>query len=313
MKVFILIFLISFSAIAGTSDFKSHFFINGKKVEGMKHVMVKPNTPTLMEVYFSDPRTGEVYKDFKIMHGKYMHMVIANKDLSVLKHIHPYFDPITGRFSMTLNMPYQDPDNQDGVATLAKPGMYMLMADVIVRGVGMRMDHAMVHVMGQTNQVQLVLEEDQNGVIEKFIYRDNIEKFPSYKAVFTHRQTVGCSGNIVDFEIEMFKRENGNYVPMLDFQPWLDEAAHAVWLSENYMNHMHHNMPFAHMHSPFVLDDDEDPTNDRVEDNVLRFNFFDEKTMLKGTQKMWIQFKHRDKIMKVPFIFNYSPQSPRGC
>ena len=32
----------------------------------MKHVMLMPNKPTLVEVYFSDPRTNEVYKDFQI-------------------------------------------------------------------------------------------------------------------------------------------------------------------------------------------------------------------------------------------------------
>ena len=146
MKLLFLILLFSFNAFANGIDFKSHFFVNGKKVEGMKHMMVMPNKPTLIEMYFTDPRTNEVYKDFKIMHGKYMHMVIANKDLSVFKHIHPYFDPITGRFAITVNMPYSDPDNQDAVTTLKTPGMYMVMADVIVAGIGMRMDHAMVHV-----------------------------------------------------------------------------------------------------------------------------------------------------------------------
>ena len=43
------------------------------------------------------------------MHGKYMHMVIVNKSLSVFKHIHPYFDPVTGRFAIAVNMPYSDP------------------------------------------------------------------------------------------------------------------------------------------------------------------------------------------------------------
>ena len=46
---------------------------------------------------------------------------------------------------------YADPDNQDAIATFTKPGMYMVMADVIVAGVGMRMDHAMLMVKGQTN------------------------------------------------------------------------------------------------------------------------------------------------------------------
>ena len=312
MKMLFLSLLVSFNLFAGTSDFKSHFFVNGKKVEGMKHVMLKPNQPTLLEMYFTNPATNEVYTDFKIMHGKYMHMIIANKDLSVFKHVHPYFDPTTGRFALTVNMPFADPDNQDARTALTKPGMYMIMADVIVKGIGMRMDHAMVHLMGRADSTQLVADDHNDNVITKYFRRSN-ENTPAYKTIFRKKLITGCSGNIVKFEIEMFHNVNGTYKPLLDFQPWLGEAAHSVWISENYMNHMHHNMPFAHMHSPFILDDDENDDNDTVYDHILRFNFHDEGVMLPGLQKMWIQFKHQDKIMKIPFIFDYQPGPPRSC
>ena len=104
-----------------------------------------------------------------------------------------------------------------------------------------------------------------------------------------------------------------SYQEFIDFEPWLGEAAHSVWLSEGYMNYMMGKMPFAHMHSPFILDDDDDPTNDRVFDHILRFNFHDQVVMLKGLQKMWIQFKDAGKIMKIPFIFNYAPRDIAGC
>ena len=187
MKLLILTLILSFNTFASTSDFKSHFFINGKKVKGMKHMMVKSNKPILIEMYFTNPKTEEIYKDYKVMHGKYMHMVIANKDLSVFKHIHPYFDPTTGRFAITVNMPYADPDNQDAVTTLKKPGMYMIMADVIVAGVGMRMDHAMVHVMGQSSHTQLSQDPNTDGTITKYFQRAN-EETPKYKAIFNKKQ-----------------------------------------------------------------------------------------------------------------------------
>ena len=313
MKSFILTLLVSFNAIASTSDFRSHYFVNGKKVEGMNHIMVQPDKPTLLEMYFTDPKTDEVYKDFKIMHGKYMHMVITNRDLSVFKHVHPYFDPITGRFAITVNMPYSDPDNQDATSALSKPGMYMVMTDVIVKGIGMRMDHAMVMVAGEQTRTPLNPDNtDDNWVITKYFKRDN-EEVPTYKSVFKQTAIAGCSGSIVKFEIEMYHYNGSEYIPLLNFQPWLREAAHAVWLSENYMRHMHHKMPYAHMHSPFILDDDDDDTNDRVYDHILRFNYHDQETMLAGLQKMWVQFKHQDKIMKIPFIFDYYPEINEDC
>ena len=117
----------------------------------------------------------------------------------------------------------------------------------------------------------------------------------------------------MQFEIEMFHNVNGDYLPLLDFEPWLGEAAHSVWLSEGYMRYMHHNMPFAHMHSPFILDDDNDDTNNQVYDHILRFNFHDQDTMLSGIQKIWVQFKHKNKVMKIPFIFNYRPDITTDC
>ena len=309
IKLF-LTFLFSFNLFAATSDFQSHFFINGEKIESLRPIQVNPGAPVLIEVYFTNPKTGEVHKQFKEMHGKFMHMVVLNRDLSIFKHIHPYLDPVTGRFAITLNMPYSDPDNQDAIATLQKPGMYMLMADVIVKNIGMRMDHAMVMVKGQNQPVDLVSDSQTNQIITKYFFRAN-ETVPTYKTIFSKRLISGCSGHIVHFEIEMFHYVNGDYQPLLDFQPWLKEAGHAVWVSENFMGHMHHQMPFAHMHSPLIQEDES--LRARVFDHILRFNFHDQEQMRPGLQKIWVQFKHRQKVMKIPFVFEYSPTPISGC
>ncbi len=312
IKNIILLLILTTNLYAGTSDFRSHFFINGKPVT-THHVMVMPGAPILLEVYFSNPRTDEIYKDFKLMHGKYMHMVVAKDDLSEFKHVHPYFDPTTGRFALTLNLPYQDPDNQDVRSALKTPGMFMVMTDVIVKGVGMRMDHIMLHGHGNYTAQSLQADLDDNGAITKLFKRETEETVPTYKTLFSKSQLAGCSGSIVSFEIEVFKHDgNGNYFEMMNFQPWLDEAAHSVWLSENYMRSMGAKMPFAHMHSPFILEDD-GTSSSRVYDHILRFNFHNQGQMKPGLQKIWVQFKDQDKIMKLPFIFNYIPQEISGC
>lgn len=113
-------FLLSFALLApamAMPDFKAHITVNGKT-----EFKATPGAPTSIELYFTDPHTQEVYKEFKVMHGKIMHMVLMKKDLSEFRHIHPYFDPVTGRFHITLNLPYSDPDNQDAVAALTEPG-----------------------------------------------------------------------------------------------------------------------------------------------------------------------------------------------
>lgn len=276
------------------ADVETHFRINGSE-----NGMLKPGAPSTIEIWYTDKQTGEVFKDFKLMHGKIMHMVILKNDLSIFKHIHPYLDSVTGRFMITLNMPLDDPDNFQTTNTITEGGMYMLMADVDIRHVGMRMGHKMAHVMGTHTQKALKLDPVlPDGTI--------IKNFSQYKREYQVRmntsQTAGCTGNLIEFNIELFlKNTDGDFEVVTDAQDWLTAGAHSVWASKGLMNG--HHMYFAHMHSDLP---DEGSTK-------FIFNFHDDKIMKAGIQKVWFQIKHRDKILTIPFIFNYTPMPTVSC
>lgn len=279
---------------AGMDDFKTHVAVNGGN-----NFKVDPAKPTSIEIYFTDPRTGEVYKDFKLMHGKLMHMVLVRNDLTSFRHIHPYFDPATGRFNITLNMPLADPDNQHVIHALMNPGMYMIMVDVEIKGVGMRMGHFMLGAKGEPKLEPLVLDPiDADMSVTKYFSRKGQapDAKPFYKATLSYQVVQGCMANLNEVYLEIYQLdESNNYVPVTDLSPWLGEGGHAIWLGEEAMQH-HMDMTMAHMHSEMPEDD-----------HTLIFNYFDKSKLYSGKQKMWIQVRHLDEVMTFSFVFEYYP------
>lgn len=292
-----LICLFIFPALA-QEDFAAHISVNGGQTRS-----VEPGRPFAIEMYFTDPRTGEVYKDYKVMHGKLMHMVLVKKDLSVFKHIHPYYDPATGRFHIALNLPVADPDNQHAADALTEPGAYMVMADVEIRGVGMRMAHFMLKASGDAASRPVILDPiDADMSITKHFQtpgRTDGQR-PYYKARLSMNVIPGCMANLNEMFLEVYALdENGRYRPVTDFSPWLGTGGHAIWLGERAMQEM--KMAMAHMHSEMPVDD-----------HVLRFNYFDKSTLLPGKQKVWFQFRHEEQVLTFPFVFDYYPPPVSG-
>ncbi|MCO4755483.1 MAG: hypothetical protein KC478_13460 [Bacteriovoracaceae bacterium] len=299
MRVAIIALILFCSTCYGASDFKAHININGTKT-----FQVEPSKPLSIEFYFSDPKTQSVYKHFELTHGKLMHMVLIKKDLSVFKHILPYFDPSTGRFRATLNMPYSDPDNQQAINALSTPGMYMIMVSVKVKGLGPRMAHLSLNAIGESVQKPIELDPiDADMSVTKFFLRNETDELPFYKARLSHATKPSCMSNHVDFKIELFERDDSNsYVPLEGVQPWLGNFGHAVWVSETLMSA--HKTYYAHLHS-------NSQKNDGYE-HILRFEYFDKSHFLPGKQKIWIQFKHKDKLVALPFVFEYYPAPVTG-
>jgi hypothetical protein len=295
MKLLMWTLLFSLSTAFAMSDVTGHFTINGKK-----KLMMKAGMPAVIEVWFTHNENNEVVKDYKVMHGKLMHMVLIKNDHSEFKHIHPYFDPVTGRFSMAINLPHSDPDNFDNQVTEA--GMYMLMADVEVKGKGMRMEHKMLHVMGQASREVLQLDPIANGIITK----EFMTHTGPIRGHFTHTKTYGCGNVLVDAELTLEKFENGNWLPLGELENWLSMGAHSIWVSEKFMGMP---MSYAHMHAKIpgiIIDENGDEIDEGPWDSVLRFNFNDQMIMKSGKQKIWIQIKHQGLIYTLPFVFSYN-------
>ncbi len=292
MKTILLLFVMMSALVFG--DVTSHFFLNGKAIKMHDMPMLNSNQISNLEFYFTRNKDGEVIKDFKVMHGKLMHMVIVKQDLSHFKHIHPYFDPVTGRFQITINIDHADPDNFATNNVFDGGGMYMVMVDIEPKGIGMRMFHHHVHVMGETKDKPLELQNNESNDFIRYFENDK------FQAHFNYSVIPGCKANIVQFDVT-FKVKNsvtGKYESQnVKFEQWLQTGAHSVWMSEGSM------MSMAHMHS----------AKPPLEDESYRFNFFDKKTMNPGLQKMWVQTKFDSVVHTFPFVFEYNPKFKTDC
>ncbi|MAZ49718.1 MAG: hypothetical protein CME65_14245 [Halobacteriovoraceae bacterium] len=300
MKYMIVSLLFSVSIFTQTAlaqmydDVTPHFRINSKETK-----MVMPGQPTTIEVWFTDTHSGEVIKEYKELHGKLMHMVLIKTDLSSFKHIHPYYEPVSGRFMITLNMPLNDPDNFHTNSSLTEPGMYMLMADVWPRGIGMRMGHIHVHAHGQHNMQRLELDP----VVNNKSIKEFTQYGRDYKLELEYWSTAGCNGHLVEFMSTLYeKNSQGVYEPATDIDPWLGAGAHSVWVSQGMMGGPA-GMHYAHMHSKIP-----------EEGSSHFFNFHDLGIMKAGPQKIWIQIKQKSKVLTIPVAFDYKlPSSPSTC
>lgn len=298
-KIILLLLAITAPMSFASTDVTAHFSINGKN-----KLMTQPNEPAVIEIFFTDNKTNEVIKDYKVMHGKIMHMVLIKNDLSQFSHFHPYFDPVTGRFQITMNIPHSDPDNFDNFIT--EPGMYMLMADVEIKGKGMRMAHKMLMVKGDQAKKPLVLDPHKDNIITKEFQTEH----GPIRAHFGHTKTFGRSNVLVDIQVFLEKWDQGKWTPLEDLDDWLSMGAHAIWASEKLMRHP---MPIAHMHAkiPRPEPDSKYPEVKPYKkenpdwDSTLYFSFHDQNKMLSGPQKIWVQIKYQGKVYTLPFTFLY--------
>lgn len=277
MKTLFLTLLFSISLLSANTDVEAFMTVNGTK-----KMMIKPGVPANIEVYFVDSHSREVELDYKVMHGKIMHMVIYKSDLSVFKHVHPYYDPVTGRFQVTINMPHSDPDNFHLENTITEPGMYMVMADVEIKGKGMRMAHRHLHVMGEASHNPLVKDPtNRDGSITKTFLNKYLTKM-SYKI------TNGCGSRLIDFTLNL----RGLKSKLEGIEPWLSMGGHSIIISDK-MNHPESKkMSFGHMHAKMPTD---------MENFV--FSFYDQNILTPGLNKIWFQIKHKEKVLTMPFTF----------
>lgn len=302
--ILLLTFVVSFfitSVAYSMSDVTAHFTLNG--TADMK---MKPGAPAVLEIHFTDNQTGEIEKDFKVMHGKIMHVVIFKDDLAVFKHVHPYLDPVTGRFQITLNMPHSDPDNFHAEYSLLEPGNFKVMADVEIKGKGMRMGHTQINVDGDAQTHTLELDATNgNSTITKYIHASGQEQSekPKYQTILSQKVTAGCSGILLEWNLNLKSLKDGKYQKIDTIQPWLSMGGHSIVISEGIKN-AHNKMAFGHMHAKMPTDNE----------NFL-FNLYDAELLNPGKQKIWFQIKDGSKVLTIPFVYDYFPPQldPTSC
>ncbi|UPT75729.1 MAG: hypothetical protein M0D55_08670 [Elusimicrobiota bacterium] len=114
---------------------------------------------------FEDAKTGPI-KDFVPIHDKLLHLILVSEDLSRFAHVHPVFDPETGRFTLTVNGT-AGPDDRPP-AELLEPGTWLAFAEAQSAAKGPLGGRFSARVRGKARRAPLVADAPAaSGWIEK--------------------------------------------------------------------------------------------------------------------------------------------------
>ncbi|MBC77699.1 MAG: hypothetical protein CME64_16965 [Halobacteriovoraceae bacterium] len=294
MRIAFITLLLSLSCFASV-NFKAHVAING-----VKDTTVDPGAPIAIEIFFSNPQTQKVYKEFHQADGKLMHLVLVKNDLSTFKKVYPYFDPASGIFRITLNTPHSDTDNLQASKALHSPGRYFFIAQVHSTEGGLFSSHFSLNASGDSTKTPIDLDPiDADMTITKYFGKEEKSSLPYYKAKLSHKTTSVCKAIANEFtlEISVLDEDTNKYLPIKDTIQILGKDAQAVWLSSTLASgHTSHHAIFSGS-----------AANER-----LVFKYHDQGTLLPGVQKVWFQIKHEGRLITMPFVFEYNPEPVTG-
>jgi hypothetical protein len=236
------------------------------KVETTPRVL-KAGVPVSFKFTVHHPLTGEVAKDFAVVHEKLFHLFVISRDLEEFAHIHPD----------------RQADGSFGIQyTLPKPGHYKLYADFLPLGGGSQISGIPLATAGVdadivASQAKLTPE----AVLAKTVDGVKVE-------ILNERSTI-VGGEEVDL---LFKfTDAATDAPISDLQRYLGAFGHLVILSEDMTDYVH-----AH---PREETQPDPAAPERGGPEVL----FDALLPKPGRYRAWLQFQRKDKLSTVVFTF----------
>ena len=285
-----------------SAELIKHFYVNSKET-----TRFTPGKPAVIELQFLDSEQQEegedpeILTDFEDMHRKFMHLVIIKKDFSTFAHIHPIWDKSTGLFVAPVNLPMKSGDNLAAADALALPGDYFIYGEVKSRSLGFQKVEWDTTVSGRERLVRLRKDktDDQGHITKYFDTEGNVAREGAkYKTVFSLHQESGCDGRQLEFNVDVSVRDSSDrkYVDLEkdEISRWLRMGGHGLVLSKEGKKAA--DKSYLHIHAA------------RPETGDAFFlSHYDRDEMKPGLNKFWFQFKHKELILTLPYVFDFTP------
>jgi len=240
---------------------------------------------------------GMNHKMFHRMHGKLMHTIIVNKDLSHFAHVHPDFDMKTGVFKLSVNGTSTDPDNQALPQSIPWFGEYYLFTETMPH------NHDSGEMVMVTTRHQIYADGARGGPsadtnwpdANRGIEYEFVQNGESLKAVLDYETYDFCDRWVPKFYLNIKKQlENGEWVAAEGFEKWLEMGGHAVMIENS--NRPFEQLRFQHLHAflPIATASEFDYPFDAHIDELQS-----------GQYKMWFQVKRFGEVLTLPFAMTY--------
>jgi hypothetical protein len=232
--------------------------------------VIKPGVPFEMRFDVRHPSSGNLVRDFAVVHDKRYHLFIVSHDMADFQHVHPD----------------QQPDGSWTIeAVVPRGGAYRIVSDFLPTG-------GAPQLLSRT-----LVTADFNGDLESQdarletddILRKTVGPLTAELKFDPTRLIAGQYGHL---EFTLTDSKTGE--PVTDLQPYLGAFGHAFILSEDLRDSVHSHPP-EWRDGKEIVSGFGGPT-------VL----FEGYMPLPGRYRVWAQFLRRGELTTIPFTFEVS-------
>jgi hypothetical protein len=263
-----------------TRDFRLEFHTEPAQVH--------PGEKITLFFRFLHPGTGEVVKDFEVVHTKQFHLFVISQNLEFFEHIHP-----------TL----RDDGTWTIETTVPRPGYYQVLCDFMPKGGS-----------GQFLTAPLVTANHVGDLTTDSAHLAPDKVFQKISGDVTAALSINpaqpASCQYVHLNFYLTDTKTGR--PITDMQTYLGQFSHMLLMSEDMQCYVHShpiNLVVAQEDGAampeYIIQPDADLTAIRGGPKVT----FDALLPKPGIFRAWVQFQRNDQVRTLAFTFNVAQGS----
>jgi len=228
--------------------------------------VVKPGKKFRLTFLISHPKTGEMVKEFNILHDMPFHLFVVSQDLNYFAHIHPH-QRTDGSFIIETMVP--------------KAGSYIIYCDIFPVGGMPQVAHLNLITAGFdgdlfSSQAQLVPDKTLTKTLEGVRFE------------LTLNPAEPLGGRPATLKFYLTDEKTGE--PVKDLQPYLGAWGHTLILSEDASD-------YIHSHPTETIPDNADRTKIYGGPDASFDAFFPRP----GRYRVWSQFQRHGELITVVF------------
>lgn len=228
--------------------------------------VVKPGEKFRLSFLISHPKTGELVKEFNIVHDMPFHLFVVSQDLTYFAHLHPK-QQADGSFTIETMVP--------------KAGSYIIYCDIFPVGGMLQVAHRSLITAGFagdlfSSQAQLEPDKTLTKTLEGV----------RFELTLNPAEPIG--GRPATLKFHLTDEKTGE--PVRDLQPYLGAWGHTLILSEDASD-------YIHSHPTETIPDGVDRTKIYGGSDVSFDAFFPRP----GRYRVWSQFQRQGTLITVAF------------
>jgi hypothetical protein len=247
---------------------------------------VRPGERVTLFFTFLRPDSGEVVKDFEIVHTKRFHLFVISQDLEFFEHIHPSMGD-DGTWSIETTVP--------------KAGYYQVLCDFMPKGGSGQFLNAVFVTADYAGD----LATDSAHLSPDTLFRKTAGDIT---ASLGFEPAQPKSGEYCHLNLYLTDARTGR--PITDLQTYLGQFSHMLLMSEDLQC-------YVHSHPINLVVEQEDATG--IPEYIISPGAdlaairggprvtFDALMPKSGLFRVWAQFQRNDQVRTIPFTFAVAP------